>query len=209
MNNVIKFPLTVSRRAHARKPRTSINGTPEERAAQTDSERGQDDDGLRQLVKAVVDEEKLVGDADDFLDNRPSGKSLSITAANGRLRTERHEAWRMAEAATRYWRMRLDFEGAVSYAQRMEIIEGSFHPAVDEGCHMPMVEKYRAALVRQFLTPAWDVASVAWKQNALARGKYQYTGLKPERLERAISDDLAFLAAHPVRQSRRDGAVQS
>jgi hypothetical protein len=61
MSNVIKFPFSVSRRAHARKPRWSKNGTPEERAAQTDSERGQGDDSLRQLVKAVIDEEKLAG----------------------------------------------------------------------------------------------------------------------------------------------------
>jgi hypothetical protein len=47
---------------------------------------------------------------------------------------------------------------------------------------------------------------VAWKQNALARGKYEYTGLKPERLKHAIADDLAFLAAHPVRQSNRRSA---
>jgi hypothetical protein len=31
--NVIKFPYSVSRRAHSRKPRRSKNGTPEERAA--------------------------------------------------------------------------------------------------------------------------------------------------------------------------------
>ena len=31
--NVVKFPYSVSRRAHARRPRTSINGTPEEPAA--------------------------------------------------------------------------------------------------------------------------------------------------------------------------------
>jgi hypothetical protein len=202
-SNVVKFPSNVSRRAQARKPRASKNGTPDERVAQTDSERGQEDDSLRQLVKAVVDE-KLAGDADDFLDNRPPARSLSITAQNGRLRTERHEEWRMAEAATRYWRVRLDFEGAISYAQRMEIMEGSFHPAVDPGCHMPIVEKHRAALVRQLLTPAWDTASVKWKQMALARGQHHYTDLKSERLERAIADDLAFLAAHPVRR-----AVQS
>ena len=112
----------------------------------------------------------------------------------------------MAEAATRYWRLRIDFEDAVSRAQRVEIMEGSFHPAVDPDCRQPMVEKYRAALVRQLLTPAWDTASVTWKQNALARGKYEYTGLKLERLERAIADDLAFLAAHPVRQSNRRSA---
>jgi hypothetical protein len=31
-------------------------------------------------------------------------------------------------------------------------------------------------------------------------GKYEYTGLKPERLKHVIADDLALLAAHPVRQ---------
>jgi hypothetical protein len=31
--SVVKFPYSVSRRAHSRKPRKSINGTPEERAA--------------------------------------------------------------------------------------------------------------------------------------------------------------------------------
>jgi hypothetical protein len=41
---------------------------------------------------------------------------------------------------------------------------------------------------------------------ALARGKYQYTGLKPERLKHVIAEDLAFLAAHPVRQSKRRSA---
>lgn len=33
MNNVVKFPFAVSRRAFARLPRRSDNGTPEERAA--------------------------------------------------------------------------------------------------------------------------------------------------------------------------------
>jgi hypothetical protein len=32
-SNVVRFPFSVSRRAHARKPRKSKNGTPEERAA--------------------------------------------------------------------------------------------------------------------------------------------------------------------------------
>jgi hypothetical protein len=30
-SNVVKFPFSVSRRAHSRKPRASKNGTPEER----------------------------------------------------------------------------------------------------------------------------------------------------------------------------------
>jgi hypothetical protein len=164
-NNVIKFPFGVSRRAHARKPR-SMPAT--------------------EIIH----------------DDRP--KAGSATAGNGRLREERNEVWRMAEAATRYWKARLDFEDAVEGAQRIEILEGSFHPAVDPHGRIPMVGRYREALVKQLLTPAWDVASVNWKQAALARGQHRYTDVKPERIERAIADDLAFLAAHPVRQSNSE-----
>jgi hypothetical protein len=39
------------------------------------------------------------------------------TARNGRLREQRKEAWRKAEAATRYWQARRYFESAVSIAQ--------------------------------------------------------------------------------------------
>jgi len=173
----------VSRRAYARKPRSSINGTPEERAA------------LQEMVAEEIDAQ---------IDNRPPARSLSTTARNGRLRQERNEVWRMAEAATRYWRLRIDFQSAVSWAQRMEIPEGRFHPSdPEESDRMPMVGRYREALVKQLLTPAWDTASVKWKQAALARGQHRYTDVKPERIERAIADDLAFLAAHPVRQSNR------
>ena len=77
--NVIKFPFTASRRAHARRPRWSKNGTPDERAAPTDSERGQEDDSLRQLVEAVVD--------------RPSARSLSATGENERLHTSAASDW--------------------------------------------------------------------------------------------------------------------
>jgi hypothetical protein len=82
--------------------------------------------------------------------------------------------------------------------------EGHSHPAVNDYDRIPMLGRYRAALVKQLLTPAWDVASVNWKQMALARGQHRYTDVKPERIERAIADDLAFLAAHPVRQSNSE-----
>jgi hypothetical protein len=138
-----------------------------------------------------------------------NARTLSTTAKNGRLRNERCEIWRTAEAATRYWRVRLDFHNAISYAQRRGISEGRSHPDIDDFAdddRRSMVAKWRAAFVKQLLTPAWDTASVAWKQNALARGKYEYTGLKPERLKHAIAEDLAFIAAHPVRQSNRRSA---
>ncbi|SHH17293.1 hypothetical protein SAMN05443248_3948 [Bradyrhizobium erythrophlei] len=115
----------------------------------------------------------------------------------------------MAEAATRYWRLRIDFQSAVSWAQRMGTPEGRFHPSDPNECdRMSMVQKYRAALAKQLLTPAWDAASVKWKQTKLAseREGYYLLDVKPERIERAIADDLAFLAAHPVRQSHRNNS---
>jgi hypothetical protein len=134
----------------------------------------------------------------------------SITAGNSRLRKERQETWRMAEAATRYWRVRLDFEDAVSWAQRMEIPEGDSHDGVDPDHRMPMVGKYREALVRQLLTPAWDVASLTWKRAVLAREDYVIGPyVKAERVEMAIADDLAWLAAHPTRRSNSEAMARN
>jgi hypothetical protein len=144
-----------------------------------------------------------------LLDNRPSAGSLSTTGENQRLRIERREVWRMAEAATDYWRARLNFDGAVSRVQDWGLPEGRFHPAVKPEDHMPMVDRWRAALVKQLLTPAPDGASVKWKQAELARGQHRYSDVKSERIERAIADDLAFLVAHPVRQSNRGSKDKS
>src|SRR5882757_6634586 len=145
--------------------------------------------------------QKQSTDAHESADARCPAESLSITAQNGRLRDRRHEAWRAAEAATRYWRLRIDFQSAVSWAQRMGTPEGRFHPSdPEERDRISMVQSWRAALVKQLLTPAWDGASVKWKQAALARGDHRYTDVKSDRIERAIDDDVAFLAAHPVRQ---------
>jgi hypothetical protein len=180
---IIKLPYSVTRGAFSRKPRASKNGTPEERAA------------FQEIVAEVVEE----------VDARALAGALSATAANGRLRKERGDAWWAAWAATRYWRARLKFEDAISTVQRGGLPEGDSHPAVDPDDRRPMVEKWRAALVRQLLTPAPHAAAVKWKQTELAKSKGQIrlTDVKPERIECAITEDLAFLAAHPVRQSNR------
>jgi hypothetical protein len=99
--------------------------------------------------------------------------------------------------------VRLEFHRAVERAQKWGMPEGSFHPAVNPDDRLPLVDSYRVALAKQFLTPAPDTASVKWKQIALAGDKHRYNGVRTERLEHAIADDLAFLAAHPVRQSKR------
>jgi hypothetical protein len=125
------------------------------------------------------------------------------TAKNGKLREQRKDAWRAAEAATRYWRLRLDLESAISIAQNAEIPEGRYHLVVDRQERFAMVDKWREALMRQLLTPAPDTRSVAWKQTTLASRHFRHGVANPERIERAIAEDLAWLAAHPVRQSKR------
>jgi hypothetical protein len=109
----------------------------------------------------------------------------------------------MAEAATRYWRVRMDFDHAVYMAQRMEIPEAASHPVVDSK-DLRLVERWREALVKQLLTPAPDLLSVTWKKAALAQGQYRYVGVSDQRIEHAITDDLAFLAAHPVRRNNSE-----
>ena len=52
---IVKFPYSVSRRAHARRPRTSKNGTPEERTAKAPAagKRPQNSNPLRAKVIAA------------------------------------------------------------------------------------------------------------------------------------------------------------
>jgi hypothetical protein len=55
MNNVVKFPFSVSRKAHAHKPPASKNGTPEERTAKAPAaeKRPQNSNPLRAKIVAV------------------------------------------------------------------------------------------------------------------------------------------------------------
>jgi hypothetical protein len=128
-------------------------------------------------------------------------ENVSETAKNGKLRENRKELWRMAEAARLYWRARITFHDALSLAQSMEIPEGHYHPVADSDDRMPMVRRWREALVRQVLTPAPDANSVKWKQAMLDSGNLKYADVETERVERAIADDVAFLEAHPTRRS--------
>jgi hypothetical protein len=44
---------------------------------------------------------------------------------------------------------------------------------------------------------------VRWKKMQLAAQHYEYTGLKPERIEQAIDADEEWLKAHPMRKGGR------
>jgi hypothetical protein len=77
------------------------------------------------------------------------------------------------------------------------------HPPHDPDERWTLLANWRQAIAQQLLTPAPDTRAVAWKKAALAADQHEFTDVKTERVDRAIAADLAFLAAHPVRQSNR------
>jgi hypothetical protein len=71
---------------------------------------------------------------------------------------------------------------------------------------MILVRTFRSALAKQLLTPAWRTADVAWKRKVLAAREHRYIDLTDEQIERAIQQDIEFLAAHPRRRKREEHA---
>jgi hypothetical protein len=88
---------------------------------------------------------------------------------------------------------------AVLHAKRHGLKEAQAHVGISEEGRWPILDSYREALGKQLLTPAPDVASVNWKRQRLRKS---YNGVKKELIEKAIADDIAFLDAHPTRNSR-------
>jgi hypothetical protein len=129
-------------------------------------------------------------------------EGLTETAKNARLRSDRMDAWREADAVMDYWHVCMKMDAAISYVQRFDVPEGKLHPVREPKDHGTLIERYRLAWCHLMLTPAPDMRSVTWKQAQLKAENYKYTGLTPERIERAIADDVEFLKAHPTR--RRD-----
>jgi hypothetical protein len=123
---------------------------------------------------------------------------------NERLRAERRGDWNKAEAVINYWRMMMDFYVAVHVAQREGVAEACRdHKRLDYTHHGIAVRRFRKATVAQLLTPAPSVEAVNWKRATFAKGDWKHSGDgNAEQIESSIADDLAFLAAHPVRQSK-------
>jgi hypothetical protein len=132
---------------------------------------------------------------------RPLPEPLTETCKNQRLRDARREVWHDASALTSYWRARLDWHSALGFAQGRGIADADRFPSTENENRILIVDTWRAALVKQLLTPAPDAGAVAWKRAQLRAENYRYTDVKPERIERAIADDVAFLEAHPTRRS--------
>ena len=136
---------------------------------------------------------------------RPLPEPRTESCRNQRLRLKRRNAWRAAHRLTAYWRARLDWQRALSTAQDHDVGDAkSFPPCDDSGSsRIVLVDLWRAALVAQMLTPAFDVAGVNWKRSQLRAVQYRYCAekVKSERLQHAIEADIEWLEAHPTRKS--------
>jgi len=135
-------------------------------------------------------------DADDA--PRKAAGTLTTTAKNEHLRSARREAWRKADAIANYWRALLDFTDAVSRAKNHDLKEARAHTKTSYEARWSILDSYREALGKHLLTPAPDVVSVNWKRRQLSK---TYIGVEKELVEKAIADDIAFLDAHPTRNS--------
>ncbi len=87
---------------------------------------------------------------------------------------------------------------AVLRAKRHNLKEASAHSEVNNEARWAILDSYRDAFGKQFLTPAPDMASVNWKRQQLKKA----FGVNKERVENAIAGDVAFLDAHPPRNAR-------
>ena len=125
------------------------------------------------------------------------------TAKNSRLRNGRRDAWWRAERHVAYWRARLDWSDQLRLAQEQKIGDShSFPQAEGYELRPALVDKWREMVAKQLLTPAPTLAAVTWKQAQLKGSGLRFAPVNKERVERAIADDMAFLAAHPARVRR-------
>lgn len=120
-------------------------------------------------------------------------RELIDTAHNSQLRQARKEVWREAEAKFDMWKALLD-------AGRANKRTGTGFPGMrwvpdEDECFAHL----RPAAKALMLTPAWDTRSLNWKR----RVKLAWLMIDPAVAQRAIADDEAWLAAHPV--SKRGG----
>ena len=72
------------------------------------------------------------------------------------------------------------------------------------GDRLTLIRMWREAVVKQLLTPAPDLGAVTWKRAQLAGRSFSHFPIKAPRVEQAIADDVAFLAAHPTRTKKGD-----
>jgi hypothetical protein len=131
------------------------------------------------------------------------------TAKNARIRTERRDAWWLAERVTDYWRARWKWHHELETAQRYGIGDSGSFPPPAHASPFEAVDTWREAVAKQLLTPAPTLADVAWKRAKIKSDEFNRLPITLARAEQAVADDLAFLAAHPTRRSNSEAMARS
>ena len=126
------------------------------------------------------------------------------TAKNSRIRIARRDAWWRACRVSEYWRARLDWHAALSISQQYGIADSASFPSAENETRFGLVDTWREAVAKQLLTPAHGLGAVTWKRAKLKSSDFSHLPLEAPRVERAIADDLAFLATHPTRRSNSE-----
>jgi hypothetical protein len=137
-----------------------------------------------------------------------SNRPISVTAKNECDRASRKQPWRMARLKTEFYYAYLKFATSLSFAQNCGVPETLLFAKMTLHDRGPIVDKYRAAVVEQLLTPAPDVEAVHWKRRIIAND-FAYVGDDKTAVEEAIAADVAFLKAHPARQGASKKLEQS
>jgi hypothetical protein len=134
-------------------------------------------------------------------EGKPELPPATETAKNARIRTERRDAWWLAERAADYWHARWKWHDELETAQRYGIGDSESFPPPAPASPLEAVDKWREAVAKQLLTPAPTLADVAWKRAKIKSDEFNQLPISLARAEKAIADDLALLAAHPTRRA--------
>jgi hypothetical protein len=130
------------------------------------------------------------------------------TAKNARIRTERRDAWWLAERVADYWHARWKWVNALEIAQKYGIGDSGSFPPQAHASPFEGVDMWREAVAKRLLTPAPTLADVAWKRAKVKSDDFEHLPIALTRAEQAIADDVAFLAAHPTRRSDSEAATR-
>src|SRR5258708_36247922 len=104
--------------------------------------------------------------------------------------------------------MRRDWPLALGTAQKYGICDSASFPSAENENRFGLVDKWHEAVAKKLLTPAPDLAAITWKRAKLKSSDFPYLPVEKERVERAIVDDVEFLAAHPTRARKGNEHVR-
>jgi hypothetical protein len=126
---------------------------------------------------------------------------MTETCRNKRLREQRKMAWSDADATTRYWRAKMEWDSARTFAQSrgLAVMQNDKHDYRDDRDYS--VQQWRNSIAAQMLVPAPDMNAVTWKRGQLRDTQWKWTSTTDKQVERALAADVEWLEQHPTRKS--------